>query len=99
MNHSKLYQNSGAHIDENWVKQVTQDSVETVKMFMEPLKSEHTSNDASNICLRHFLKEEQKDNICDDLCDSDAEDNSQENVGNIDTLYLENRNCTLTFAP
>ena len=103
MIHSKLYQNSGAHIDENWVKQVTQDSVETVKEFMEPLKSQHTSNDASNASIRHLPKEVQKDNICDDLCDSDAEDITQENVGNIDTLLddgnLENRNCTLTFAP
>ena len=39
----------------------------------------------------------------DDLYDSDAEEVSQENVGNIDTLLddanVENRNSTFTFAP
>ena len=88
MNHSKVHQNSGAK--------------DGVKEFIEPSKSEHSSNDVPNCSMSHS-EEVKKDNICDDLYESDARNNTQENVGNIDTLFdegnSENISCTLTFAP
>ena len=83
------------------MKQVTQYSFETVSDFLEPPNSEQSLNDVPNASVSH-LQEVQKI-IFIMTYDSDTEDNTQENVGNINTLLddenLENRSCLLTFAP
>ena len=107
MNHSKLYQNSGVQIDEQWVQEVTKHSNEVIKEFIEPNQSHYFEADVSSMTANKSEQtiEDSNDVIQGNnaLYDSDAEEDIHENVGNIDTLVdnenLENRTGTFTFAP
>ena len=104
MNNSKLYKNSGVHIDDKWIEDVTRESQETVQEFMETEKSKYFQSkkyDQDKLQSQKLHKDKISDENEKDLYDSDVEEDIQENVGNIDTLVddenLENR--TLIFAP
>ena len=104
MNNSKLYKNSGVHIDEKWIEEVTRESQEIVQEFIETDKSKYFQSkkiDQDELQSQKFHKDKISNGNKKDLYDSDAEEDIQESVGNIDTLVdddnLENR--TLIFAP
>ena len=100
MQSSDLYKNANVDIDQEWVNQVTTESSEIMKEFLEAGKGK--TNQHSN--KEHKNSDSISSNFvqADELYDSDAEEVNNENVGNIDTLLddanAENR-TTFTFAP
>ncbi|XP_060561861.1 uncharacterized protein LOC132721554 [Ruditapes philippinarum] len=101
---SDLYKHSAVTIDEEWATRVTKDCEETVQNFLsfDTTRPENTTTAEQNFtptCNAEAVTECLETNTYD----SDAEENAQENVGNIDTLLdnadIENRNTTFTFAP
>ena len=76
----------------------------------ESVMTEHQSNDSTSEDFLHTQIEQNqlsasnpKVPVVEELYDSDAEETTQENVGNIDTLLddenIENRNSSFTCAP
>jgi hypothetical protein len=92
MRHSELYKNAYVNVDEDWIRRVTEDRQEILREFV--------ASDIENVDEEKANESLPSEN---ELYDSDAEENTQENVGNLDTLVdysnLNNRTEPFTFAP
>ena len=107
VNKSELYKRAGVEIDVDWFKEVTESSEETVREFLEVPKEQNKETHRQNPTVKEDASEYllSKDSKATDDYDSDhfSEIDSNEQVGNVDTLVddenLESKYDAITFAP
>ena len=108
VNKSELYKRSGVEIDVNWFKEVNESSEETVREFLEVSKEQNKEKHKQNPTLEENMNISSlsKDSKATDDDESDhfSEIDTNEQVGNVDTLVddenLENKyDKVITFAP
>ena len=107
VNKSELYKRAGVEIDVDWFKEVTESSEETVREFLEVPKEQNKEKHRQNPTVKEDASEYllSKDSKATDDYDSDhfSEIDTNEQVGNVDTLVddenLESKYDAITFAP
>ena len=108
VNKSELYKRSGVEIDDNWFKEVTESSEETVREFLEVSNKQNKEKHKQNRTHEEdvTVSSLSKDSTAADDYDSDqfSEIDTNELVSNVDTLVddenLENKyDKVITFAP
>ena len=106
MNNSELYKKSGIVVDNNWFREVTESTADTVREFLEVSKEQcKDKNNTENEKQKQDHTNENdieasNDYDSDHYCEIDANDH----VGNIDTLVddadIDNKyDKVFTFAP
>ncbi|MCU7800825.1 MAG: AAA family ATPase [gamma proteobacterium symbiont of Lucinoma myriamae] len=107
VNKSELYKNSGINIDENWFKEVTESTEDTVREFLQ-VHSEQSNQDANVDIVareRHVdISDVTHANTDGYESDNFSEIDTNEQVGNVDTMVddanIESKsNQVFTFAP
>ena len=109
LNNSDMYKNSGITVDNDWFQTVTESAEDTVREFLEV--SIQNSNPDININIPVMDKDKTVPSLAEDgdkgdgyESDGFSEVDSNEHVGNVDTLVddatIENKfDQVLTFAP